>query len=189
MGASVAAIHHYGFTLRKAVPEVLRRHDAWSPNHRRRRCTLSGERLQLGGGAGQAWPLRLLRATQRLALERAVEGLLLREHVVDDARELLGDEGARDRRRLPPRERAVEGADLGEVLDRPHRGVTEGELEVAVAVLGALVPRATARVAGAGHESAVGDEVAGAREAADPVDLEDDREGDHTADPRNPEQP
>ena len=154
--ASVAAIQHCGLAIRGSVPEVSRRRDAWCPNQMRRSGASRRRRLQLDERVHQAWPLRRPGAAQGLPFERAVEGLLVLEHEVDDPRELLRDERARERRRLPARRGAVEGADLGEVLDRPHGRVAEGELQMAVAVLRALVARPPAGVAGAGDAFSAG---------------------------------
>src|SRR4051812_23654577 len=87
--ASVAAIHHCGLTALRLVPEVLDGATAGGPIKCGGVPRLRSRRLQLDGRARQPWPLRRLRATQRLAFERAVERLLLGEDVVDDARELL----------------------------------------------------------------------------------------------------
>jgi hypothetical protein len=107
---------------------------------------LPRERLQLDGGARQPCPLRRLRATQRLAFERAVAGLLFGEHVVEDAGELLRHDGARDDGRLAARAGAVEGADLREVLDRANGRMAERDLEVAVPMPGIQSSRCTSGV-------------------------------------------
>lgn len=65
----------------------------------------------------------------------------------------------------------------------------EGELEIAVAIFRPLVPGAAAGVPRARHEPATRDEVAGAREALDAVDLEPDSEGHDAADAGEPEEP
>jgi len=58
------------------------------------------EESQLGGWACPAWPLRVFPMTQDVVLEAPVEVLLFREDVIDDARQLEGDQGARDPDRL-----------------------------------------------------------------------------------------
>ncbi len=169
--ASVAATHPTRVRSPMAGPRGKSAARRLVPNQMRRRYAAPESRLQLDGRAGQTGPLRLLRATQRLALEGAVEVLLLREHIVRDPRELLGDDGARDHRRFSPTERAVEGPDLGEVLNGADGGVGEGEPEIAVAIFRPLVSGATAGVPRARHEPAIRHKVAGARETLDAVDL------------------
>ncbi len=66
--------------------------------------------------------------------------------------------------------------------------MADGERQVPVAVLCALVPGLPARVAGARDQAAVADDVAGTGEALDAASLQPDREGDHAPDPRDPEQ-
>ncbi len=102
------------------------------PNHARVTRMRSS---QLGGWACPAWPLRLFPPSEGGVLEPAVEVLLGMEHLVDDAREFEGDQGARDLARFLAGLRPVERADLGVLPHGAHRGVTEGELEVAVAHL------------------------------------------------------
>jgi hypothetical protein len=73
--------------------------------------------------------------TERALLELPVERFLFREHLIDDARELEGDERARDPNRLAPGLGLEEGPDFRVVLDGADAGVTEGQLEVAVPAL------------------------------------------------------
>lgn len=64
----------------------------------------------------------------------------------------------------------------------------EGELQVAVPLLGAPVAGAAAGVVGPGNEPAVGDEVPGGGEALDIIDLEDQGQGTNTTDAGDPEE-
>jgi hypothetical protein len=95
-----------------------------------------GERpwRQLCGRAGQQGPLLLFGPAQGLALEPAVEVLFLLEDVVDDARELLGHERACDGLPLASLLLLVPVAHLGIVLDGSDGRVTEGQLQVAIAL-------------------------------------------------------
>ena len=161
--ASVAATHHCGFSLLGAVPEVLRRHDAWSPNHRRRSCALFRLiSVRAAPVRRWGWPGVATSAAScgsGAPLERVVERLLLLEDEVDDSGELLGEERRDNWQRLLPAECAIEAPDLREVLNGAHRGMAEGELQIVVAVLRALVPGLRARVARAEDGPAVGYEV------------------------------
>jgi len=86
-------------------------------------------RAQLGGGARPAGPPCLFLPRERRALELVVEVDLLVQDDVRTLREFLGHERAGHLQGLLPFPALIPGPDLGEVLDRPDRGMTEGELE------------------------------------------------------------
>jgi len=117
-----------------------------------------------------------------------IEVDLLLEDDVDAACDFLLDERASDGRVLLPSLSLIEAFDLGEVLNGANRGMTECELQVAVAILAATVPALTGGVVGPRDDPAVGEELAHRREAFDAVDLEVEREGHNLADPGDPEQ-
>jgi len=164
--------------------QIRRWHNAGLPNQARDPRAGS----QLGGWACPAWPLRVFSMTQDPAFELPVEVLLRGEDVIDDARQLERDQGAGDADRLLAGLGFEEGADLRVVLDGADAGVTERELEVAVARLGArAMPRAASRIVGPGDQAAVGEELPGRWEPDDAVDLGVDGEGVHLAEARDPE--
>jgi hypothetical protein len=113
-------------------------------------------RTQLGGGARPLGPPCLFLPRKRRAFELLVEVDLLVQDDVHTLREFLGHQRAGHFQGLLPFPALVPGPDLGEVLNRPDRGMAEGELQVAVAILGArAVPGPLGRVRGAGDQPAV----------------------------------
>ncbi len=127
--------------------------------------------------------------TQRSTLELPIEVLVRREDVIDDARQLERDQRARDPDRFLAGLGFEESTDLRVVLDGADAGVTERELEVAIARLRArAMPRAPGGVVGAGNEAAVGEELFGRGEAFDAIDLGVDGKRVDLADAGNPEQ-
>ena len=109
--------------------------------------------------------------------------------MINDARQLQGDQGARDPDRLPARLGLEDRPDLGVVLHGPDAGVAERELEIAVAGLRAgAVPRAAAGVVGPRDQPALGEELADRGEPGDAVDLGRDGKGGHRAEARDPEE-
>jgi hypothetical protein len=126
---------------------------------------------------------------QRRALELVVEVDLLGQDDVHPLREFLGPQRAGHFQGLLPFPALIPGPDLGAVLDRPDRGMAEGEFQVAGAIFVArAVPRPLGRVRGAGHQSAGGPEVLLGGEAADAVDFEVDGERSETPDPGDPQE-
>ena len=122
-------------------------------------------------------------------MELFVEGFTFREHRVHDRGEFFRDERARNRfpfALLP----AVElGFHFREVLDRADRRVVKRDLEIAIPIARALVPRLAARVVRPRHQAAVGVEMADRGKSRDVIDFEQERIRDHPADAGDPHEP
>lgn len=108
-------------------------------------------RAQLGRGARPAGPPGLFLPRERRPFKLLVEVDLLVQDDVHALGEFFGHQGAGHLPGLLAFPALIPGPDLGEVLNRPDRGMAEGELEVAVAFLVArTVPRRWAEFAAPG---------------------------------------
>ncbi len=87
---------------------------------------------------------------ERRPFEVVVEVDPVLEDVVDTLCQLLRHQGAGDSGQLLPFPALVPVPDFGEVLNGPHRGMAEGELEIPIAVLAGPVPLAPAESAAPG---------------------------------------
>ena len=145
-------------------------------------------RRQLGGRACQAGPLPGFRARQLESTKASIECLLSGEHVIDNGAELLRDERTRDRFSLPSDEPRVLSVNLGEVLRRPHSGMVKGDLQIAIPIVGALVPTGGGGIVRPRHEPTIGMKLAHGGEPADVVDLEQHCVCDHRPDAWDPDE-
>ena len=147
-------------------------------------------RAQGGWGARPTGPPCCFAPRERRPFELLVEvDLLLQDHV-NTLRQFLRDQGAGHRQRFLPLPALVPAADLGVVLDRPHRGVTEGQLQVPVPFLApGAVPERPRAVGRAGRQATVGPEMMDRGKPRDAVHLEIDREGGEPPAAGDPEQP
>ncbi len=78
-----------------------------------------------------------------MALERMVEVDLLLEDDVGATSDFLLHERTSDGWILLPSLSLIEAFDLGEILNGPNRGVTEGELQITVAIFAATMSALT----------------------------------------------
>lgn len=111
------------------------------------------------------------------------------EHMVYDARHFFGEDGSGHRSGRFAGFGQVEAFDFRIKLDRMHGDFGESEFEVFVAIfVSGLMFEFLVGIAGAGHQSTIGEEVFVVGKAFDAVDLQVEREGGDFTDTRHPEQ-
>ncbi len=115
-----------------------------------------------------------------------VKRFAFREHRKDDGGELFGDESSGDRFALATLPALKLGFDFGEILNGANGRVVKRELEIAIPIAGALVPRLAPRVVRAWHQPTIRVKVPHAWEPVDVVDLEEQGVRDHLANAGHP---